>query len=170
MGGKYPFCIFLSRWWRFFSFQHSASELILVEDEMTDTEDNEEEDLGVMDDQRSVILHLISQLKLGMDLTRVWTLYLFYICSLLFSLLILLCVCVHSQFLWVCLAPVASEVFLFIKVCWSQTAMEQRWLLLGRLSHEVTTLDILEMEREGKKKEEKNPPRLLLIFFASLSE
>uniref|UniRef100_A0A8D0L1U7 Oxysterol-binding protein n=1 Tax=Sphenodon punctatus TaxID=8508 RepID=A0A8D0L1U7_SPHPU len=46
-------------------------ELILVEDEMTDTEDNEEEDLGVMDDQRSVILHLISQLKLGMDLTRV---------------------------------------------------------------------------------------------------
>ncbi|KFQ63769.1 Oxysterol-binding protein-related protein 10, partial [Pelecanus crispus] len=42
-----------------------------VEDEMTDTEDNEEEDLGVMDDQRSVILHLISQLKLGMDLTRV---------------------------------------------------------------------------------------------------
>ncbi|NXH17542.1 OSB10 protein, partial [Bucco capensis] len=48
-----------------------ASELILVEDEMTDTEDNEEEDLGVMDDQRSVILHLISQLKLGMDLPRV---------------------------------------------------------------------------------------------------
>ncbi|KFQ88595.1 Oxysterol-binding protein-related protein 10, partial [Phoenicopterus ruber ruber] len=48
-----------------------ASELILVEDEVTDTEDNEEEDLGVMDDQRSVILHLISQLKLGMDLTRV---------------------------------------------------------------------------------------------------
>ncbi|XP_068791600.1 oxysterol-binding protein-related protein 10 isoform X2 [Struthio camelus] len=51
--------------------EHSASELILVEDEITDTEDNEEEDLGVMDDQRSVILHLISQLKLGMDLTRV---------------------------------------------------------------------------------------------------
>ncbi|XP_019364251.1 PREDICTED: oxysterol-binding protein-related protein 10 [Gavialis gangeticus] len=44
---------------------------IPVEDEMTDTEDNEEEDLGVMDEQRSVILHLISQLKLGMDLTRV---------------------------------------------------------------------------------------------------
>ncbi|KAG8442902.1 hypothetical protein GDO86_011638 [Hymenochirus boettgeri] len=42
-----------------------------AEDEMTDTEDNEEEDLGVMDDQRSVILHLISQLKLGMDLTKV---------------------------------------------------------------------------------------------------
>ncbi|KFW67206.1 Oxysterol-binding protein-related protein 10, partial [Pygoscelis adeliae] len=51
--------------------EERASELILVEDEMTDTEDNEEEDLGVMDDQRSVILHLISQLKLGMDLTRV---------------------------------------------------------------------------------------------------
>lgn len=38
---------------------------------MTDTEDNEEEDLGVLDDQRSIILHLLSQLKLGMDLTRV---------------------------------------------------------------------------------------------------
>uniref|UniRef100_F7AYU8 Oxysterol-binding protein n=1 Tax=Xenopus tropicalis TaxID=8364 RepID=F7AYU8_XENTR len=42
-----------------------------AEEELTDTEDNEEEDLGVMDDQRSVILHLISQLKLGMDLTKV---------------------------------------------------------------------------------------------------
>uniref|UniRef100_A0A674KFK5 Oxysterol-binding protein n=2 Tax=Terrapene triunguis TaxID=2587831 RepID=A0A674KFK5_9SAUR len=51
--------------------EHSAPELILVEGEMTDTEDNEEEDLGVMEDQRSIILHLISQLKLGMDLTRV---------------------------------------------------------------------------------------------------
>ncbi|XP_018419259.1 PREDICTED: oxysterol-binding protein-related protein 10 isoform X2 [Nanorana parkeri] len=42
-----------------------------AEDELTDTEDNEEEDLGVMEDQRGVILHLISQLKLGMDLTKV---------------------------------------------------------------------------------------------------
>ncbi|KAM6936663.1 oxysterol-binding protein-related protein 10-like [Lycodopsis pacificus] len=40
-------------------------------DETTDTEDNEEEDLGVLDDQRSIMLHLLSQLKLGMDLTRV---------------------------------------------------------------------------------------------------
>ncbi|XP_077772468.1 oxysterol-binding protein-related protein 10 isoform X3 [Podarcis muralis] len=49
----------------------STRDLILVEDEVTDTEDNEEEDIGVLEDQRSVILHLISQLKLGMDLTRV---------------------------------------------------------------------------------------------------
>ncbi|XP_054847286.1 oxysterol-binding protein-related protein 10 isoform X2 [Eublepharis macularius] len=49
----------------------SAHESILVEEEMTDTEDNAEDDLGVMEDQRSIILHLISQLKLGMDLTRV---------------------------------------------------------------------------------------------------
>lgn len=41
--------------------------------ELTDTEDNDEEDLGVLDDQRSIILHLLSQLKLGMDLTRVCT-------------------------------------------------------------------------------------------------
>ncbi|KAK2815422.1 hypothetical protein Q5P01_025889 [Channa striata] len=40
-------------------------------EETTDTEDNEEEDLGVLDDQRNIILHLLSQLKLGMDLTRV---------------------------------------------------------------------------------------------------
>uniref|UniRef100_A0A8C7E259 Oxysterol binding protein like 10 n=1 Tax=Naja naja TaxID=35670 RepID=A0A8C7E259_NAJNA len=45
--------------------------MILVEDEVTDTEDNEEDDLGDLDDQRSIILHIISQLKLGMDLTRV---------------------------------------------------------------------------------------------------
>ncbi|XP_068426458.1 oxysterol-binding protein-related protein 10-like isoform X2 [Clinocottus analis] len=40
--------------------------------ETTDTEDNEEEeDLGVLEEQRSIMLHLLSQLKLGMDLTRV---------------------------------------------------------------------------------------------------
>ncbi|KAK7886639.1 hypothetical protein WMY93_026260 [Mugilogobius chulae] len=42
-----------------------------VSDEATDTEDNEEEELGVLDEQRSIIIHLLSQLKLGMDLTRV---------------------------------------------------------------------------------------------------
>ncbi|KAM6958671.1 oxysterol-binding protein-related protein 10-like isoform 2-T2 [Aplochiton taeniatus] len=40
-------------------------------EEVTDLEDNQEEDLGVLDEQRSIILHLLSQLKLGMDLTRV---------------------------------------------------------------------------------------------------
>uniref|UniRef100_A0A8C6XT27 Oxysterol-binding protein-related protein 10 n=1 Tax=Naja naja TaxID=35670 RepID=A0A8C6XT27_NAJNA len=50
---------------------HTTREVILVEDEVTDTEDNEEDDLGDLDDQRSIILHIISQLKLGMDLTRV---------------------------------------------------------------------------------------------------
>ncbi|KAG7255436.1 hypothetical protein CRUP_016829 [Coryphaenoides rupestris] len=47
-----------------------AAEVLDTREEITDTEDNEEEDLGVLDDQRSVILHLLSQLKLGMDLTR----------------------------------------------------------------------------------------------------
>ncbi|XP_069791381.1 oxysterol-binding protein-related protein 11 isoform X3 [Narcine bancroftii] len=47
-------------------------EEINPDDEMDDTiEDEEEEDLGVVEEQRSVILHLLSQLKLGMDLTRV---------------------------------------------------------------------------------------------------
>lgn len=50
---------------------HSGLEDISPTEEVTDTEDNEEEDLGVLDDQRSIILHLLSQLKLGMDLTRV---------------------------------------------------------------------------------------------------
>ncbi|XP_029359577.1 oxysterol-binding protein-related protein 10-like [Echeneis naucrates] len=40
-------------------------------DETTDSDDNEEEDLGVLDDQQSIIIHLLSQLKIGMDLTRV---------------------------------------------------------------------------------------------------
>ncbi len=53
--------------------QNSSSESVDSSEEITDTEDNEEEDLGVLDDQRSIILHLLSQLKLGMDLTRVHT-------------------------------------------------------------------------------------------------
>lgn len=55
----------------FLYVKHSTRDLILVEEEMTDTEDNQEDDLGVKEEQRSIILHLISQLKLGMDLTRV---------------------------------------------------------------------------------------------------
>uniref|UniRef100_A0A9J8C4S4 Oxysterol-binding protein n=1 Tax=Cyprinus carpio carpio TaxID=630221 RepID=A0A9J8C4S4_CYPCA len=51
--------------------ESSSSESVDSSEEITDTEDNEEEDLGVLDDQRSIILHLLSQLKLGMDLTRV---------------------------------------------------------------------------------------------------
>ncbi|XP_010733647.1 oxysterol-binding protein-related protein 10 isoform X2 [Larimichthys crocea] len=50
---------------------HTGLEDISATEEVTDTEDNDEEDLGVLDDQRSIILHLLSQLKLGMDLTRV---------------------------------------------------------------------------------------------------
>ncbi|XP_051520570.1 oxysterol-binding protein-related protein 10-like [Myxocyprinus asiaticus] len=46
-------------------------EVISPGEEVMDSEDNVEEDLGVLEDQRSVILHLLSQLKLGMDLTRV---------------------------------------------------------------------------------------------------
>ncbi|XP_076862357.1 oxysterol-binding protein-related protein 10 isoform X3 [Brachyhypopomus gauderio] len=48
-----------------------SMELVSPSEEVTDTEDNVEEELGVLEDQRSIILHLLSQLKLGMDLTRV---------------------------------------------------------------------------------------------------
>ncbi|KAM6893918.1 oxysterol-binding protein-related protein 11-like [Xenentodon cancila] len=42
-----------------------------AEDELEDSFTDREEDLGVVEEERSVILHLLSQLKLGMDLTRV---------------------------------------------------------------------------------------------------
>ncbi|XP_077370161.1 oxysterol-binding protein-related protein 11 isoform X2 [Festucalex cinctus] len=41
------------------------------EDEVMDSFTDEEEDLCAVEEERSVILHLLSQLKLGMDLTRV---------------------------------------------------------------------------------------------------
>lgn len=42
-----------------------------AEDEDEDSFTDKEEDLGAVEEERSVILHLLSQLKLGMDLTRV---------------------------------------------------------------------------------------------------
>uniref|UniRef100_A0A7N8WYL0 Oxysterol-binding protein n=1 Tax=Mastacembelus armatus TaxID=205130 RepID=A0A7N8WYL0_9TELE len=53
------------------SSPESCKEDIDVEDEMEDTFTDKEEDLGAVEEERSVILHLLSQLKLGMDLTRV---------------------------------------------------------------------------------------------------
>ncbi|XP_029927583.1 oxysterol-binding protein-related protein 11 isoform X2 [Myripristis murdjan] len=41
------------------------------EDEAEDSFTDKEDDLGAVEEERSVILHLLSQLKLGMDLTRV---------------------------------------------------------------------------------------------------
>ncbi|KAM4698458.1 oxysterol-binding protein-related protein 11 [Rhinophrynus dorsalis] len=46
-------------------------EEINPEDEVEDASELSEDDLGAVEEQRSVILHLLSQLKLGMDLTRV---------------------------------------------------------------------------------------------------
>lgn len=44
--------------------------------EVDDSSSSEEEDLGAVEEERSVILHLLSQLKLGMDLTRVYQFHL----------------------------------------------------------------------------------------------
>lgn len=52
------------------SFQELEEE-VSAEDEVEDGSSDEEEDLGAVEEERSVILHLLSQLKLGMDLTRV---------------------------------------------------------------------------------------------------
>nr|XP_038938609.1 oxysterol-binding protein-related protein 10 isoform X5 [Rattus norvegicus]XP_038938610.1 oxysterol-binding protein-related protein 10 isoform X5 [Rattus norvegicus]XP_038938611.1 oxysterol-binding protein-related protein 10 isoform X5 [Rattus norvegicus]XP_038938612.1 oxysterol-binding protein-related protein 10 isoform X5 [Rattus norvegicus]XP_038938613.1 oxysterol-binding protein-related protein 10 isoform X5 [Rattus norvegicus] len=49
----------------------SGPELVLSEEEQSDHEDKGEVEPGTVEDQHSVILHLISQLKLGMDLTKV---------------------------------------------------------------------------------------------------
>ncbi|POI33433.1 hypothetical protein CIB84_002813 [Bambusicola thoracicus] len=46
-------------------------EEINPDEELEDLCDDKEDDLGGVEEQRSVILHLLSQLKLGMDLTRV---------------------------------------------------------------------------------------------------
>ncbi|NXF57393.1 OSB11 protein, partial [Ciccaba nigrolineata] len=46
-------------------------EEINPDEELEDICDDKEDDLGAVEEQRSVILHLLSQLKLGMDLTRV---------------------------------------------------------------------------------------------------
>ncbi|KAL4618092.1 oxysterol-binding protein-related protein 11 isoform X1 [Arapaima gigas] len=46
-------------------------EEIDAEKELEDSFTDQEEDLGAVEEERSVILHLLSQLKLGMDLTRV---------------------------------------------------------------------------------------------------
>jgi hypothetical protein len=40
-------------------------------DDVTDEEDLAETSLVLVEDQKSVILHLLSQMKLGMDLTQV---------------------------------------------------------------------------------------------------
>ncbi|KAM9821096.1 oxysterol-binding protein-related protein 11-like [Neosynchiropus ocellatus] len=48
-----------------------SGEDIEAEDELEDSFSDKEEDLGAVEEERSVILHLLSQLKLGMDLTRV---------------------------------------------------------------------------------------------------
>ncbi|XP_012691945.2 oxysterol-binding protein-related protein 11 [Clupea harengus] len=46
-------------------------EEINADEELEDSAPDEEEELEAMEEERSVILHLLSQLKLGMDLTRV---------------------------------------------------------------------------------------------------
>lgn len=54
-----------------YSLLHQEQEDISADDEAEDGFSDKEEDLGAVEEERSVILHLLSQLKLGMDLTRV---------------------------------------------------------------------------------------------------
>ncbi|XP_068612701.1 oxysterol-binding protein-related protein 11-like [Brachionichthys hirsutus] len=53
------------------SLSGEQQEDINAEEEVEDCSSDQEEELGAVEEERSVILHLLSQLKLGMDLTRV---------------------------------------------------------------------------------------------------
>ena len=55
-------------WYR---FQFEIPSLADPNDEEVDPSPTHEDDLAPVDDHRSVIMHLLSQLKLGMDLTKV---------------------------------------------------------------------------------------------------
>ena len=45
--------------------------LINHDDDVEDEEEYTDTDLGAVEEHKSIILHLLSQLKLGMDLTKV---------------------------------------------------------------------------------------------------
>ncbi|XP_072163258.1 oxysterol-binding protein-related protein 11-like [Diadema setosum] len=47
------------------------SRLVNSDDEVPDVDDDADKDLGGVEEHKSIILHLLSQLKLGMDLTKV---------------------------------------------------------------------------------------------------
>lgn len=51
----------------------SARQIVFAndEDELTDVEEDDSGELGSVESEKSVILHLIGQLKIGMDLTKV---------------------------------------------------------------------------------------------------
>ena len=50
---------------------------ITRQDEVEDSSVYTDTDLGVIDEHKNIILHLLSQLKLGMDLTKVWNCVIF---------------------------------------------------------------------------------------------
>jgi hypothetical protein len=49
----------------------AGDEVIPADEEVTDSEMYHDSDLGAVEEHKSIILHLLSQLKLGMDLTKV---------------------------------------------------------------------------------------------------
>uniref|UniRef100_A0A672MWG3 Oxysterol-binding protein n=1 Tax=Sinocyclocheilus grahami TaxID=75366 RepID=A0A672MWG3_SINGR len=62
-------CVYISSFPLWCGFQEQ--EEIDATQEVDDSAPAEEEELGAVEEERSIILHLLSQLKLGMDLTRV---------------------------------------------------------------------------------------------------
>ena len=55
----------------FFFLQYDPPCVADPADEVEDALIEKEEELGAVDDHKNVIMHLLSQLKLGMDLTKV---------------------------------------------------------------------------------------------------
>uniref|UniRef100_A0A8C9WES2 Oxysterol-binding protein n=1 Tax=Scleropages formosus TaxID=113540 RepID=A0A8C9WES2_SCLFO len=70
LGGELPSRCFITLTMCSFSEGKWRCE-IDAENELEDSFTDQEDDLGAVEEERSVILHLLSQLKLGMDLTRV---------------------------------------------------------------------------------------------------
>ena len=71
-------------------FQFESPSLADPNDEVKDPILEQEEDLGPVDEHKNVIMHLLSQLKLGMDLTKAFDCYIFLVLLLCY---VLVCIC-----------------------------------------------------------------------------
>ena len=85
---KLPFSVFLKKKKGYYRYEYLKYKLVIyqclsfekllfpeslpsADQEVADEETFEADDLGGVEEHKSIILHLLSQLKLGMDLTKV---------------------------------------------------------------------------------------------------
>ncbi|KAH3883415.1 hypothetical protein DPMN_007370 [Dreissena polymorpha] len=58
-------------WFGCHGYDYVSAPPVVHEEEVEDEEEYHDQDLGGVEEHKSIILHLLSQLKLGMDLTKV---------------------------------------------------------------------------------------------------